>query len=111
MSYSWVDPHFAALYARREEERLAERLVTRLRERSLREPSLQTISWRQAGWMENDAVLRGGHLRLRKSIRESGPTCDAAEGRSGQGSPSNAGSHLLSRSSVSPGAGSRMGRP
>ena len=64
MSYSWVDPHFAALYARREEERLAERLVTRMRERSLREPSLHTISWRQAGWMENDAVLRGGHLRL-----------------------------------------------
>jgi len=64
VSYSWVDPHFAALYARREEERLAERLATRLRERSLREPSLQTISWRQAGWMENDTVLRGGPLRL-----------------------------------------------
>ena len=44
MSYSWVDPHFAALYARREEERLAERLATRLRERSAREPSLQTTS-------------------------------------------------------------------
>ncbi len=64
MSYSWVDPHFAVLYARREEERLAERLVTRLRERSVREPSLETTSWRHAGWMENDAVLRGGHLRL-----------------------------------------------
>ena len=64
MSYSWVDPHFAALYARREEERLAERLVTRLRERSAREPSLQTTSWRDAGWLENDAVVRGGHLRL-----------------------------------------------
>jgi hypothetical protein len=64
VSYSWVDPHFAALYARREEERLAERLVTRLRERSAREPFPQTISWRQAGWMENDAVVRGGHLRL-----------------------------------------------
>ena len=38
VSFSWVDPHFAALYARREEERLAERLVTRLRERSAREP-------------------------------------------------------------------------
>ena len=64
MSYSWVDPHFAALYARREEERLAERLVTRLRERAAREPSLQTTSWRDAGWLENDAVVRGGHLRL-----------------------------------------------
>jgi len=64
VSYSWVDPHFAALYARREEERLAERLVTRLRERAGREPSLDTIQWREAGWMENDAVLRGGHLRL-----------------------------------------------
>jgi hypothetical protein len=64
VSYSWVDPHFAALYARREEERLAERLVTRLRERSHREPFLQTTSRRNAGWLENDAVLRGGHLRL-----------------------------------------------
>ena len=64
MSYSWVDPHFAALYARREEERLAERLVTRLRERSAREPFLDTSGWRQAGPLENDAVLRGGHLRL-----------------------------------------------
>ena len=27
VSYSWVDPHFAAHYARREEERLAERLA------------------------------------------------------------------------------------
>jgi hypothetical protein len=64
VSYSWTDPHFAALYARREEERLAERLVARLRERSAREPSLHPISWRDAGWCENDAVVRGGHLRL-----------------------------------------------
>jgi hypothetical protein len=64
VSYSWVDPHFAVLYARREEERLAERLVTRMRERSVREPSLQTIGRRDTGWMENDAVVRGGHLRL-----------------------------------------------
>jgi hypothetical protein len=27
VSFSWIDPHFAALYARREEERLAERLT------------------------------------------------------------------------------------
>jgi hypothetical protein len=64
VSYSWVDPHFAALYARREEERLAERLVTRLRDRSVREPSLDSVRWRDAGWMENDAVVRGAHLRL-----------------------------------------------
>ena len=64
MSYSWVDPHFAALYARREEERLAERLVTRMRDRSVREPFLHTPDRRHAGWLENDVVLRGGHLRL-----------------------------------------------
>jgi hypothetical protein len=64
VSYSWVDPHFAALYARREEERLAERLVTRMRERSAREPFLKTSRLCQAGRLENDAVLRGGHLRL-----------------------------------------------
>jgi hypothetical protein len=64
VSFSWVDPHFAALYARREEERLAERLVTRLRERSVREPSLQTVRRGHARWMENDAGVRGGHLRL-----------------------------------------------
>jgi hypothetical protein len=64
VSYSWVDPHFAALYARREEERLAERLVARMRERAVREPSLHATSRREAGWLENDAVVRGGHLRL-----------------------------------------------
>jgi hypothetical protein len=64
VSYSWVDPHFAALYARREEERLAERLVTRLRERSVREPFLESDRRRLAGRPENDAVLHGGHLRL-----------------------------------------------
>jgi hypothetical protein len=64
VSYSWVDPHFAALYARREEERLAERLMTRMRERVAPELHLDTVQWRDAGWMENDAVCRGGHLRL-----------------------------------------------
>jgi hypothetical protein len=64
VSYSWVDPHFAALYAHREEERLVERLVTRMRERSVREPFLQTTGRRDACRMEHDAVLRGGHLRL-----------------------------------------------
>ena len=64
MSFSWVDPHFAALYARREEERLAERLVTRMRERADRELFPQTTGWCHASWLGNDAVPRGGHLRL-----------------------------------------------
>jgi hypothetical protein len=64
VSCSWVDPHFAALYARREEERLAERLVTRMRELAAPGLSLDTVHRRDAGWMENDAVVRGGHLRL-----------------------------------------------
>ena len=64
MSYSWVDPHFAALYARREEERLAERLVARLRERSACEPSQDTVQWRDAGWLETDVAVPGAHLRL-----------------------------------------------
>ena len=58
MSYSWVDPHFAALYARREEERLAERLVTRLRARAVCEPNLDAINWREAGWIEQEIQLR-----------------------------------------------------
>jgi hypothetical protein len=64
VSYSWVDPHFAALYARREEERLAERLVTRMRELAACEPDPDAIFWREPGWIENDIQLRGGHLRL-----------------------------------------------
>ena len=63
MSYSWVDPHFAALYARREEERLVERLATRLRERAACEPNLDRIAWRGPGWVEQDIQLRG-NLRL-----------------------------------------------
>ena len=38
MSFSWVDPHFAVLYARREEERLEEKLAASLRERAGSEP-------------------------------------------------------------------------
>jgi hypothetical protein len=63
VSYSWVDPHFTVLYARREEERLAERLMTRLRERAACEPSAGAIFWREPGWMEQDAAIRC-HLRL-----------------------------------------------
>jgi hypothetical protein len=75
VSYSWVDPHFAALYARREEERLAERLVTRLRERSAREPFSSCHARSKSAGADFDRaktpevslrsgdVLRG-HLRL-----------------------------------------------
>ena len=62
MSYSWVDPHFAVLYARREEERLAERLASRLRARVACEPNLDTTNWREPGWIEQDIML---HTRLR----------------------------------------------
>lgn len=64
MSYSWVDPHFAALYARREEERLAERLEARLRDLAACEPDPDAITRREPGWIENDALCRGAHLRL-----------------------------------------------
>jgi hypothetical protein len=63
VSYSWVDPHFAALYARREDERLAERLVLRSRERVDYEPPQNSVRSREAGWMEQEAATRG-HLRL-----------------------------------------------
>jgi hypothetical protein len=63
VSYSWVDPHFAALYARREEERLAERLASRLRVLAACEPDLDAVCWRGPAWIEQDIKLHG-HLRL-----------------------------------------------
>ena len=64
MSYSWVDPHFTVLYARREEERLAERLMTRLRDRAACEAAAKrAIPSREPGWMEQDASIRC-HVRL-----------------------------------------------
>jgi len=36
VSYSWVDPNFASLYARREEQRVAERLLRAARDRERR---------------------------------------------------------------------------
>jgi hypothetical protein len=63
VSYSWVDPHFAALYARREEERLAERLAAHVRAVAACEPDLERVCWRGPGWMEQD-VKPHGHLRL-----------------------------------------------
>jgi hypothetical protein len=64
VSFSWVDPHFSTLYARREEERLAKWLVTRLRQRAACEPSSGATLWREGGWIENDAACRGAHFRL-----------------------------------------------
>lgn len=65
MSYSWVDPHFAALYARREEERLAERLAARMRALAACEPVPGTVTWRGPGWAEDDrTLLAGGQIRL-----------------------------------------------
>jgi hypothetical protein len=63
VSFSWVDPHFAALYARREEERLAERLEVRLRECIDRQPSADRVAWREPSWMAQEIELRG-RLRL-----------------------------------------------
>ena len=68
MSFSWCDPHFAAAYARREEESKTERLLTRLREREERwlelEPrELGPTDWSREGWREQDLPFRP-HLRL-----------------------------------------------
>jgi hypothetical protein len=63
VSYSWVDPHFASLYARREDQRLAERLLIEARDRSLRLPELGETTWRNSGWLESS--LHGNpQLRL-----------------------------------------------
>jgi hypothetical protein len=65
VSYSWVDPHFAVLYARREEERLAERLAARLRALGACEPAPGTVVWYGPGWSEDDRAHRhGGYPRL-----------------------------------------------
>jgi hypothetical protein len=53
VSYSWVDPHFLALYTRREEQRLAERLIADAVERAERLPELGEIAWRRSGWLES----------------------------------------------------------
>jgi hypothetical protein len=59
VSYSWVDPHFAALYARREEERLAERLASRLLERAACEPNLRRLPPDEPTWIEQEIEFRG----------------------------------------------------
>ena len=63
MSFSWCDPHFAAYYARREEESRTERLLARLREREERALELGPIDWSREGWRELD-VPAHPHLRL-----------------------------------------------
>lgn len=64
MSCSWTDPHFAALYARREEERLAERLVTRMRERDACEPPLDSVRRDENRRVVTVTAVGTGHLRL-----------------------------------------------
>ena len=54
MSYSWVDPHFAALYERREAERLTAKLLAVAQERAQRLPELGATEWRRSGWLESD---------------------------------------------------------
>ena len=58
MSYSWVDPHFAVLYGRREEQRLLEKLLTDVRVHVGQLPELGCRScsteWRRSGWLESD---------------------------------------------------------
>ncbi len=54
MSYSWVDPHFAVLYERREEQRLVEKLLTDVRVHVEQVPELGATEWRRSGWLESD---------------------------------------------------------
>ncbi len=63
MSYSWVDPHFALLYERREDQRLAEKLLAAARVRADRLPDLGATEWRRSGWLESDAAGNPG-IRL-----------------------------------------------
>lgn len=56
MSYSWVDPAFVALYRRREEIARLERLERRLRARDRHRDLLHGTYWREAGWIEQDAL-------------------------------------------------------
>ena len=54
MSYSWVDPHFAVLYGRREEQRLVEKLLTDVRVHVGQLPESGSTEWRRSGWLESD---------------------------------------------------------
>lgn len=63
MSFSWVDPHFATLFAQREEDKLADRLTRRLREREGYTEHLGHAPCRELSWIEQDMELRG-RIRL-----------------------------------------------
>jgi len=58
VSYSWVDPHFATLYARREETRMNDRLAADLREREAREAWVPPAPVRPLSWIEQDSEIR-----------------------------------------------------
>jgi hypothetical protein len=64
VSYSWFDPHFHGLYARRQEERLAEKLAARLRERTPCESSPRAVHPGGAGSSDDVVAVPGRHLRL-----------------------------------------------
>lgn len=55
MSYSWVDPHFAVLYERREDERLTRKLLTNVRAREQR-PEPGAVEWTTARRPESRAA-------------------------------------------------------
>ena len=54
MSYSWVDPHFAVLCERREEQRLLEKLLADVRVHVQQPPEPGATEWRRSGWLESD---------------------------------------------------------
>ena len=54
MSYSWVDPHFAVLYGRREDERLTRKLLADARTREQR-PEPGAVEWTTARRPESRA--------------------------------------------------------
>ena len=58
MSFSWVDPHFATLFAQREEVRSAERLARRLRALEDRPEYLAPVPCRAPSWLEQEMELR-----------------------------------------------------
>jgi hypothetical protein len=63
VSFSWVDPHFAELFAQREEARLAERLTRCLRAREGTADYVPPAPHRELTWIEQDMELRG-RIRL-----------------------------------------------
>jgi hypothetical protein len=64
VSFSWFDPHFEALFVRRQEERLAEKLAARLRERIACDSSPHALRQRGSAATDDDVVASDGHLRL-----------------------------------------------